>query len=147
MAGRHHAVDVAVVGAGPAGCCAAIAAAQAGARVALLERQRFPRERPGETLHPGIEPLLAQLGARERLLAAGFPRHEGVRVAWDGPPRLQRYGADADGPWWGFQAWRPTFDALLLARAAEAGVDVLQPRRAIAPLVDRGRVTGVDTAS
>lgn len=36
-------VDVLVVGAGPAGCSAAISAAERGAQVLLLERQRMPR--------------------------------------------------------------------------------------------------------
>lgn len=35
--------DVAVIGAGPAGSCAAIAALRAGARTALIERMAFPR--------------------------------------------------------------------------------------------------------
>ncbi|MFM9170315.1 MAG: FAD-dependent oxidoreductase, partial [Phycisphaerales bacterium] len=35
--------DVFVIGGGPAGACAAIAAAQAGARVMLVERAQFPR--------------------------------------------------------------------------------------------------------
>jgi len=35
--------DVAVIGAGPAGACAAIAAARAGARVLLVDRSAFPR--------------------------------------------------------------------------------------------------------
>ncbi|NCY26547.1 MAG: FAD-dependent oxidoreductase [Alphaproteobacteria bacterium] len=39
-------VDVLVVGAGPAGCSAAISAAERGAQVLLLERQRMPRYKP-----------------------------------------------------------------------------------------------------
>ncbi|HEV8173352.1 MAG TPA: FAD-dependent oxidoreductase, partial [Actinoplanes sp.] len=38
--------DVAVVGAGPAGSAAALAACRAGARVLLLDRADFPRDKP-----------------------------------------------------------------------------------------------------
>ncbi|CAA9514798.1 MAG: hypothetical protein AVDCRST_MAG67-3023, partial [uncultured Solirubrobacteraceae bacterium] len=77
MAGRADGLaldaDVAIVGTGPAGAAAAIACARSGLRVALLERSRLPRERPGETLHPGVEAPLRELGVLERVLAAGLP--------------------------------------------------------------------------
>jgi hypothetical protein len=41
--------DVAVVGAGPAGSVAAYAAATRGLRVALIDRQAFPRDKPAVT--------------------------------------------------------------------------------------------------
>ncbi|MCP3962127.1 MAG: FAD-dependent oxidoreductase, partial [bacterium] len=45
-------VDVAVVGGGPAGCTFAILAAQAGLKVALVEKETFPRHQIGESLLP-----------------------------------------------------------------------------------------------
>jgi geranylgeranyl reductase family protein len=42
---RRGSLELAVVGAGPAGSAAAIAAARAGARVALIDRARFPRDK------------------------------------------------------------------------------------------------------
>lgn len=141
------AVDVAVVGAGPAGAAAAIVCASAGLQVALLDRGGFPRERPGETLHPGVEAPLRELGVLERVQAAGFVRHEGVEVTWDGPPRFDAYGADEDGPWRGYQALRERFDALLVERAVELGVVLHDRVRAISPEHGEGRVAGVRTAS
>ncbi len=139
--------DVAIVGTGPAGAAAAIACARAGLRVALLERSELPRERPGETLHPGVEAPLRELGILDRVLAAGLPRHPGVWVTWDGPPRLVAYGGDESGPWQGFQALRAPFDALLVARALELGAVLHERCRAVAPIVRDGRVAGVETSN
>ena len=86
--------DVAIVGGGPAGAAAALWCARQGLRVVLLERERFPRHRPGETLHPGVEPLFAQLGVAEAVLGAGFTRHLGTWVSWSGPRRFEPFGAD-----------------------------------------------------
>ncbi|MFY0563024.1 NAD(P)/FAD-dependent oxidoreductase [Archangium lansingense] len=138
--------DVVIVGAGPAGCAAAIGCARAGLHVRLLEATRFPRALPGETLHPGVEALLERLGVAAEVRAAGFPRHEGI---WTHSPEgrvFTPYGADADGPWRGFQAWRAEFDALLLRRAMALSVEVLQPCRALQPLVEQQRVVGVETS-
>ena len=150
MAGRADGLaldaDVAIVGTGPAGAAAAIACARSGLRVALLERSRLPRERPGETLHPGVEAPLRELGVLERVLAAGLPRHRGVWVTWDDEPRLVAYGADDSGPWQGFQALRAPFDALLVQRAQELGAAVHERCRALEPVLLDGRVAGVQTS-
>lgn len=138
--------DVVIVGAGPAGCAAAIGCASAGLSVRLLEAARFPRDLPGETLHPGVEALLERLGVAAEVRAAGFPRHEGIWTHFPTGRVFTPYGSGADGPWRGFQAWRAEFDALLLQRAVALGVEVLQPCRALHPLVEQGRVVGVDTS-
>src|SRR5262249_51602234 len=62
--------DVAVIGGGPGGSAAAITCAARGWRVHLFERATFAGadfagDRPGETLHPGVEPVLAQLGVAD----------------------------------------------------------------------------------
>ncbi len=65
MASREKAAvneaDIIVLGAGPAGCAASIRARQAGLRVIMFDAKALPNVSPGETLHPGVEPLLKQL--------------------------------------------------------------------------------------
>ena len=140
--------DVLIVGAGPAGCAAAIRCAAQGARVGLIETLAFSRERPGETLHPGVEQLFDQLGVGAAVRAANFVRHPGIRVRQgSGPWQEQAYGVDERGPWLGFQAPGGALDTLLLTRAVEVGVTLIRPARALAPCLRDGNVTGVETTT
>lgn len=136
------AVDLLVLGAGPAGCAAAIVGARAGLRVVVVERSTGPRDRPGETLHPGVEPLLGRLGALDAVSAAGFVRHEGTYVEWGGPRSFEPFGRDEAGPWLGMQAVRRHFDEELLRVAGTAGAEVRRGDSVGDLLIERGRVVG-----
>jgi flavin-dependent dehydrogenase len=127
VAARHLDPDILIAGGGPAGAAAAIACAQRGLRVVVVERDDFARRRPGEGLHPGVEPVLAQLGVADRLAAVVGARHEGIWIDWAGNSRFEAFGADPQGPWRGFQVDRPGLEALLLERARALGVEVRQP--------------------
>lgn len=121
-----------VLGAGPAGAATAIALAQRRLRVSLLERAAFPRPCPGESLHPGVEPLLERLGVGGHVQAAGFVRYAGHWIQRAGcSPRFQPFGQDGSGPWLGFQVHRPTFDAILLNEARRLGVQVFEPTKVL----------------
>lgn len=133
------------MGGGPAGSATALTLLALGLPVTILERARFPRHRPGETLHPGIEPLLERLGALPSILDARFLRHTGHWVHWAGSARFVGFGRDSRGPWRGYQASRGELDRRLLAVAAGKGAAVLG-RAALAPRVDGSRVIGVGTA-
>lgn len=141
------AADVLVAGAGPAGTAAAISSARRGLRVALLERRAFPRHRPGETLHPGVEPVLRQLGVAEQVAAASSIRHDAISVHWAGEATVTHFGGDESGRWHGYQVSRADLDAILLARARQLGVDVIQPAMAKTPIMDGHRVVGVETSA
>ena len=145
MAARHLVTDIAVVGGGPAGAAAAIACAQQGLQVLLLEREPAGHARPGDTLHPGIAPLLRQLGAESALAHACGARHAGVWSEWGGPRHFTPFGADADGPWLGYQVDRALFDECLLAHAQAQGVVCLRERSALAPIRQAGAVCGLET--
>jgi flavin-dependent dehydrogenase len=121
------ATDVIIAGGGPAGAATAIACAQRGLRVRLFERAVFSGNRPGETLHPGIEPLLRQLGLADRFHTTVRARHSGIWLSWGGRRQFQPYGADQDGAWHSFQVSRAAFDQLLLDYAQEQGVELSQP--------------------
>ncbi len=145
MDAGHFDADVIVIGGGPGGSAAAITCAARGLRVRLLERDSFPADRPGETLHPGVETVLAQLGVADRLAAVVGSRHAGIRIRWNDASRFEPYGQDAAGPWHGCQVWRADFDALLLGRARELGARVFQPCAAREVLMENGRIAGVLT--
>ena len=145
MVPRQFDTDVVVVGGGPAGSATAIACAERGLPVRLFERDMFTGDRPGETFHPGIEPVLGQLGVGDRLSAVIGARHEGTWIEWGGGRRFEGFGSDASGPWRGFQVSRAGFDTMLLARARELGVAVQQPCAVREVLLDGDRVAGVVT--
>ena len=60
-------VDVAICGGGPAGSTAAALLAKKGYRVAVFERERFPRFHIGESLLPWNIPLLERVGVLPKL--------------------------------------------------------------------------------
>ncbi|MDE2600918.1 MAG: tryptophan 7-halogenase [Bradyrhizobium sp.] len=118
--------EVCVIGAGPAGSIFAARMAQLGHQVDLIERQRFPRSHLGESLSPGVMPLLQAAGMRETIEAAGFPSVTGVWVNWAQQPRLRQDPGER-----GLLVDRGEFDRRLLARARAFGVRVHQPARVL----------------
>lgn len=113
--------DIAICGAGVAGCALAIALARAGYSVLLLEREVTPARQPGESLPPEVRVPLAALGVWEGFLADGHRPALGNRAVW---------GADVDwgkdflfnpyGNGWHIDRYR--FDVMLQRAAEAAGV-------------------------
>src|SRR5262249_45772538 len=121
--------DIAIIGAGPAGCAAAISAQQAGLSTILLEAQKTPGRTPGETLHPAIEPIFRQLGVWDEILRAGFHRHKGIWKIINGRTSFVPYGADSNGPWLGLQADRRMLHRILQDAAIRFGARIIRPAR------------------
>lgn len=136
-------VDVLILGAGPAGCAAAISARQAGLSVMLIEARAGACRAPGETLHPGIEPILKKLGIWRDVTAAGFYRHRGVWRETDGSRTFVPYGSDSDGEWLGFQADRRILHGILQRAAGEAGAAFKPAAMPSGIILQDGRVDGV----
>jgi flavin-dependent dehydrogenase len=74
-------LDVAIIGAGPAGSTLAALLAQRGVKVALFDRDAFPRDKLcGEFLSYDALPVLEPLGVVDAIDAAGAPHIERCRV-------------------------------------------------------------------
>lgn len=110
-------LDVLIAGAGPAGAIAARQLARAGARVLLVDRDTFPRDKLcGDTLNPGALGLLNTLGLSGGALATALPL-DGMRVTGPGVSVEARYGGGRAG----LSITRRTLDAWLVEQAVAAG--------------------------
>jgi 2-polyprenyl-6-methoxyphenol hydroxylase-like FAD-dependent oxidoreductase len=140
--------DVVIVGAGLAGCAAAIHYGRRGARVALIDRNPDPRAYKvvcSTYIQASATPALQRLGLAERIEAAG-----GVRNGIDIWSRWGWIRPQPGGPGpatHGYNIRRETLDPMVREMAAGTpGVEMLLGHAARALLTDGRRVTGVQTA-
>ncbi|MGH7277705.1 MAG: NAD(P)/FAD-dependent oxidoreductase [Candidatus Rokuibacteriota bacterium] len=140
--------DVVVVGGGPGGSSAATFLARGGLRVAVLEREAFPRFHVGESLMPATMLVLDHLGAREAVEASGFQVKYGATFADEGTGASQTFYFLSGQAWpnYSYQVPRAEFDTILLDNARKHGVDVYQPATAEAVSFDATGVTLAATA-
>ncbi len=153
----YHRSDVLVVGGGPSGCAAAVAAARAGAEVALLERYNHLGGLATGGLVIWIDRMTDWAG---RPVIRGFAeevlaRFPGEAVAGPQPaewgsrdPARVAYWRQRTAAFHGIVAWSPTIDPERLkcvsqAMLLEAGVRLVLHGWAAAPIVAEGRVGGV----
>lgn len=128
-------LDVIIAGAGPAGAMAALVLARAGARVLVVDRETFPRDKLcGDTLNPGARSLIASLDLGGGPLDTA-PRLSGMVVTGAGTRVVARYGGGTAG----VALSRRVFDAWLLDRAVEAGARFEGGLTVRGPLVDSRR--------
>lgn len=142
-------VDVVVVGAGPAGACAAIVLARAGLQVVLLERGPFPGSKNmyGGVVYPRILDELIPNWWDEAPVQRWVTRRSTMVLtptqALTVDFRSAAWGAP---PYNGATAYRPDFDHWLAGHAEAAGAQLLCSTTVVGLLRDaNGRVTGVRT--
>lgn len=112
---------VSILGAGPAGASAAIAARSEGSAVHLIDGAKFPRHKVcGEFFSPEIAAELEHLGAWEAFLESGPARVQRMKLHFGRREKVARLPEHA----WGLS--RYTFDALLRDRAQTLGVELLR---------------------
>jgi menaquinone-9 beta-reductase len=117
--GRGH-YDVAIVGAGPAGASAALAARRAGARVLLLDRAAFPRDKAcGDGIAPHVLDVLRGLGVTG--VEAGFAPIPALRLVGPGGAEVVRPVARP-----AYTIPRTVFDARLVDAAVAAGAELVR---------------------
>jgi flavin-dependent dehydrogenase len=111
-------LDVLIVGAGPAGAVAAMLLARAGARVRLVDRADFPRDKLcGDTVNPGTLARLRRLGIGAAVDARGL-RVDGMLVTGERGTAIEgRYPRGL----FGRAILRRDLDWLLLQQAVQAG--------------------------
>jgi menaquinone-9 beta-reductase len=109
-------IDVAIVGAGPAGSTLAALLAGRGAKVALFDRDHFPRDKVcGEFLSYDALPVLESLGVVEELDRAGAPYIDRCRIV--GTRNTYEFGLPHAAR--GVSRW--LFDDLLIRTAESRG--------------------------
>ena len=139
-------VDVVVIGGGPAGSTVSTIIAQQGLRVALFERERFPRFHIGESLIPETYWVLKRLNMLPKMQASPFVKKYSVQFVnaagresapfyfWDNKPH------ECSQTW---QVVRSQFDQMMLDNAREHGVDAREGVRVLEVMFDGGRAVGV----
>jgi len=116
-------VDAAVVGAGPAGSAAAIKLANAGMRVALIDKATFPRDKCcGDGLTTGALRILEELDVSP----LDLPSWQTVDAAWVRSPsgRVVELPLPSGRGVYAAVVRRTELDALLVERARDAGAEV-----------------------
>ncbi|MEM5293713.1 NAD(P)/FAD-dependent oxidoreductase [Burkholderia sp. JPY481] len=118
-------VDVAIIGAGPAGAVAAALLRKTGRSVLVLERQHFPRFSIGESLLPQSMAYLEEAGMLQAVVEAGFQYKNGAHFVYRDQTSSFDF-RDKHSPGWGttYQVERALFDDVLIRCAAAQGADV-----------------------
>jgi flavin-dependent dehydrogenase len=138
--------DVVVIGGGPAGSTVSTLLAKHGPKVALFERERFPRFHIGESLIPETYWVFERLGMLDKMKASAFVKKHSVQFINANGRESAPFYFDENKPHECSQTWqviRSQFDTMMLDNAREHGVEVHQPARVLEVLFEGDRAIGV----
>jgi flavin-dependent dehydrogenase len=140
-------VEVLIAGAGPAGSALAWHLARAGVRVHVVDRARFPRDKPcSEYMSPETVRLLDRIGVVPALEASGAVALRGTSVIGAGGARLTGLFANLETPPFrdtGLSVARRILDAELVTAARAAGALVHEGASAVGVIESAGRIEGL----
>jgi flavin-dependent dehydrogenase len=140
--------DALIIGGGPAGASVASLLAEFGHRVLVLEREKFPRYKVGESLIPFTFQPLERLGLIPKMRASHFTRKYSVSFVQPDGRQSQpfyfhtRYDRETVAQTW--QVLRSEFDQMLLDHARAKGAEVREESTVTSLLQEEGRVVGVE---
>ncbi|WP_294820795.1 NAD(P)/FAD-dependent oxidoreductase, partial [uncultured Flavobacterium sp.] len=136
-------MEVLILGAGISGTAAAIQLCKAGFRVIIIDVSAFPRFRPGESCHPGIEPLLKQLGVWEEIDGLDVLRYNRTSICRNGNGAIEYFNDDRS--WSGFHFSREVFDKVLLDKAVSLGACFLPQTKTLKIIFEQDLIRSVVT--
>ncbi|OUW18903.1 MAG: alkylhalidase [Opitutales bacterium TMED158] len=138
--------DAIIIGGGPAGSTAGALLADMGRKVAILEKEKFPRYHVGESLMPFCYFTFDRLGIIDQLNERAYTKKHSVQfVTSDGKMSapfyfFQHLDHPAATTW---QVKRSEFDELLLNNARDKGAEVREETQVVDFLYEDEKVVGV----
>jgi len=117
-------LDIIILGTGPAASAAAITAADAGLRVAMIAHAKKKTDlcdEPLQSIHPGLETLLASLGAEQAITYAAKGSYEGILTAGE----YQPLSTIEDERWKGHHISKFRFDDYLAFCVRKRTVEII----------------------
>lgn len=118
-------VDILIIGAGPSGSVAAGYLQKQGAKIKVVEKQKFPRIVVGESLIPRVMDHFDEAGLFETLDSYGFEKKPGARFIRGKEICIFDFSNKFGEGWdWTWQIPRADFDKAMTDELQRKGVDI-----------------------